>query len=832
MPTSSRPGRLRGLFAQAVEKVDSRLRQTAPVVRLARMDTGVLRAYLRFRGAVEAGIGPEAADLYGGIVTAVAERDGDLARLVASGLPDQLARVPPQLRPLYAQLLREVLAVRLEALPLLMRTLPDLVGAMEEEALRPFVAQGVVLHRESHHKAESFLRRESKVGQAAARALRTGTQLTDVQRTLTLYARAHCGEDVQVRPGRGQVFSDGHHVYLPEEVDRFGDERDFLVYKVQTALAAGYIEFGTFDLDLQNVEGKWPQRTEGETEIERFLRAFPTRTLARDLFQLLEDARVEARIRATYPGVGRDIRRLGPELRGERTQPAAPAARAVEALARRAWGVESFPLSAREERAVAPVTEALGRLDTLTVDQVADAVARAYPAVEGLMRHVDDEPPPLPPGSDQGQQARNRRQRDERNAQHAEPRERQPEYPGLDSTPLQPRIAPEQAQNDDRRREEEVQRVLDQMRAQGEDADRSEARRRAREEQRHAADIERDAELAGQAPGGAVVERGQLKEDTVLPPTAEGQALDADVERAGRTFLYREWDATIEDYKPGWVRVREARLKEGSRTFVDGVMARQRPAIDQLRRRFEALRPQGLVRVRNLPDGDDLDIDRVIERHVAIRAGQEPGDRVYLKRHREHRDVAVAFLLDMSSSTNESADGSSRKIIEVEKEALIVAAEALDVLGDPFAVWGFSGYGREHVMFYEAKSFEDGWDDRARERIGRMTFKMENRDGAAIRHATAKLAAWPARQRLLILLSDGKPLDCGCDHYFDRYAQEDTRVALREARQLGIHPFCITVDPSGPQYLANMYGEVAYTVIDRVEALPDRLVKVYRRLAL
>ena len=239
-----------------------------------------------------------------------------------------------------------------------------------------------------------------------------------------------------------------------------------------------------------------------------------------------------------------------------------------------------------------------------------------------------------------------------------------------------------------------------------------------------------------------------------------------------------------------------------------------------------------MVRVRNLPDGDELDIDRLIEATVDRRMGVEPTDRLYTQRHRQERDVAVAFLLDLSSSTNESADGSPRRIIDVEKEALIVAAEALNALGDRFAIWGFSGYGRDNVSFFVAKEFEDPWDDRARERIGRMTFKMENRDGAAIRHATRKLVDAPARVRLLFLLSDGRPLDCGCDHYFDRYAQEDTRVALREARKAGVHPFCITVDPTGPQYLARMYGEVAYTVIDRVEALPSRLLAVYRKLAM
>ncbi|HND34907.1 MAG TPA: VWA domain-containing protein, partial [Myxococcota bacterium] len=188
--------------------------------------------------------------------------------------------------------------------------------------------------------------------------------------------------------------------------------------------------------------------------------------------------------------------------------------------------------------------------------------------------------------------------------------------------------------------------------------------------------------------------------------------------------------------------------------------------------------------------------------------------------------------LDMSSSTNESADGSSRRIIDVEKEALILAAEALHSLGDSFAVFGFSGYGRGQVVFYVAKDFHEPWNDKTRSRVGNLNFKMENRDGAAIRHATARLLARPARARLLMLLSDGKPLDCGCDHYYDRYAQDDTRAALREARKGGVHPFCITVDPAARAYLPRMYGDVAYTVIDRVEQLPAQLLRVYRRMAM
>jgi nitric oxide reductase activation protein len=306
--------------------------------------------------------------------------------------------------------------------------------------------------------------------------------------------------------------------------------------------------------------------------------------------------------------------------------------------------------------------------------------------------------------------------------------------------------------------------------------------------------------------------------------------MDPDLDPDAATILLPEWDYEIQDYKPDWVRLKEHVLQPGSRDFVDEVMKEHGASIHWLRRRFEALRPQALKRVRGMVDGDFLDMDRVVDARVTRRAGGSPSERLYGRHLRNRRDVAVAFVLDMSSSTNEVASEGGQRIIEVEKQALVLISEAIDALGDACAIYGFSGYGRGHVAFYVAKDFQDPWDDQVRARIGRMSWKMENRDGAAIRHAAERLRRQPARVRLMILLSDGKPLDCGCDHYYDRYAQEDTRMALQEARALGVHPFCITVDPRGQDYLAEMYGEVGYLVIDRVEKLPEQLPLIYRRL--
>lgn len=802
-------------------------RDLGPAARLLRSDTSALRAWIRYRGAIRDGIGEAEAQAYGHLVARVAMTDGELARLVAVTVPDQLARVPASRRALYFSLLEDVAAQRPAALGLLARTLPDLVDSLDEERLRRFVRQGVELHAESHHRAESFLKRESDAGQAAVRALLAGVRLSEVSRTLTLYARAHCGEDVQVRAGKGKAFSDGHHVYLPETVEKFGDERDFSVYRVLTAMGAGYLEFGTFDLDLSAISpppGGWPDRREGETEMERFFRAFSNKSLAREIFQVLEDARVEAKIRLEYPGISRDLALVGPTMRGNRPAPEAPAARAVEALAREAWGIEALPVDENVAEALRPLRALLAKIDEVSVAEVAGTVAVEFIRIENLMLKAQEGKPPRSQGSERVRTPSDRGE---------------PQESSFTPQELGARINPEAAGEAERRFEEQARRVQDEAEDRGEQVSLREARERIREGERRKRELLEKTAFTQiesmldrqQPPGGALVDAGRDEAKAATPAT--GLPQDPDVERVGRNYLYREWDTTIDDYKPRWVVVREARLKEGDRSFVDEVMQRERHSIERLRKRFQALRPQGRASVRGLTDGDDLDLDRVIDSVVSGRITGERSDRIYRRTLPERRDVAVAFLVDMSSSTNEAtAAGGQRRIIDVEKEALVVVSEALHAIGDAFAIYGFSGYGRDHVAFYVAKDFRDGWDDHARERIGRINFKMENRDGAAIRHATRKLMAEPARTRLLLLLSDGKPLDCGCDHYYDRYAQEDTRSALREARKEGVHPFCITVDPTGPGYLKRMYGDVGYCVIDRVDALPAQIVNVYKRLTL
>ena len=236
--------------------------------------------------------------------------------------------------------------------------------------------------------------------------------------------------------------------------------------------------------------------------------------------------------------------------------------------------------------------------------------------------------------------------------------------------------------------------------------------------------------------------------------------------------------------------------------------------------------PPGLRRIAGQLDGEDLDMDAVIGRVADLAAGFEPSDRIYVRREKRERDVAAAFLVDLSGSTSRQVD-QGRRIIDIEKQGLILLCEALSAIGDQFAVYGYSGQGRQQVDFVIVKAFDESVTGRAGTKLGGMVPLQQNRDGAAIRHAASKLLARQAKTRILVMLSDGRPLD---DGYKEDYALEDTRMALREARAKGIESVCITIDKQADPYLRRMYGDVRYVVIDRVEGLPEKLPRIYHRL--
>lgn len=289
---------------------------------------------------------------------------------------------------------------------------------------------------------------------------------------------------------------------------------------------------------------------------------------------------------------------------------------------------------------------------------------------------------------------------------------------------------------------------------------------------------------------------------------------------------YPEWDYLNQTYaaRPALVRLRAPLAS--SDAWATEALELYAPVIRRLRERFDKLRARRLRLVRQR-DGDELDMSACIEAYVDSRTGHAVGDRLYSSVRPARRALAIVLLVDISGSTDEKIRDEQR-VIDVAKLALLIVTQALDALGDPYAIVSFSGRTRENVRMRMVKHFDDESGEATRRRIAGLAPEGYTRAGAAIRHATAMLTEQPAGHRLLLMLSDGKPNDD--DGYTGRYAVEDTRQSILEAQGRGVHPYCLTIDRRGRDYLTRIFGESGHTILQHPEQLPLALADVIRRL--
>lgn len=286
-------------------------------------------------------------------------------------------------------------------------------------------------------------------------------------------------------------------------------------------------------------------------------------------------------------------------------------------------------------------------------------------------------------------------------------------------------------------------------------------------------------------------------------------------------FLYNEWDVARQSHKKNWCVLREIDVVPGDTAFYRTTLGKYAGFVRSLRRTFEILRGEDKL-LKRQSDGDDIDIDALVEAWGDVHMGLEMTDRLFTRMHKEERNIAVMFMVDMSGSTR-------GWINEAEREALILLAEALNTLGDRYAIYGFSGWTRKRCEAFRVKDFDEPWDEQVIGRVCGIEPKDYTRMGAPIRHLVQKLKQVEARTKLLVTLSDGKPDDYDLE-YRGEYGIEDTRQALFEARRDGIHAYCITIDREGQDYLPHMYGAANYTVLDDVAKLPTKISDIYRRI--
>lgn len=682
-------------------------------------------------------------------------------------------------------------------------------------------------------------------------------ELADVQRLLSLFTQGLSGRYLHLKPTDALTgefrppgpTTDGMAIYLPPSVSLFERaDHNLGLYRVSVLHQLGYYENGTFSFSLETARNTLPglpresAATSGlPSELERFFGLWPNPGLMRRLFMTLEDLRIDQAMVRRYPGIRHDLSRVLARALADRPDPPHPRINPVgallEGLVRFTLGAEPSDLSLMDEGArLAPILRAartLTRPDASVYDTAAAAIdclrALAFALRESVL--VEDAPPTLPMSS---------------GATDGMPRPGSAEGDAADTLEDLPDIPDEWVDGMpvDFRGEVRPELVQRRLRS-GNTGTLMQA-------------IQTDApQAADEGRPEPERQRRRLADETALR-RAFGES-----QHAARSFLYDEWDYHRQAYIKGWCRLFEYRLQGDDIGFVERVRQRHATLAHQVKQQFRRIRPEAWHRVRRVSDGEEIELDGVIEAVIDRRAGHATDEHVYRRRDRALRDVSAAFLLDMSASTDfpipdpdavppvepPPPDGEfdyafwndreplkpeapKRRVIDVARESLALMAQALETLGDSYAIYGFSGYGREDVEFHVAKDFSDRLSLKAWAAMAAMQPRRSTRMGPAIRHAAAKLSLQPSRLKVLIMVSDGYPQDrdYGPDRNDDEYGIQDTARALQEAEQSGVQTFCVTVDPAGHDYLRRMCPDARYLVIDEVNALPAELGKVYRTL--
>ena len=622
--------------------------------------------------------------------------------------------------------------------------------------------------------------------------------LQDVQGVLHLYCLSLAGTDVQVADAADPSRTPGGPtVCLPPVTARYNDWQDnFDWLKVMATHQVAHLEFGG-------------------TGVVQSLSRMPQPRLAHDLFRVLEEGRLDARIALAYPGLRRALRRAQAEALDSRRSldTASPATAVLELLVRMGLGAfAGLPVPTGCETIVhqlALIVRALHGPHT-TVQGTAEATIQ----VCGILSHLLEKgayetPAPVDyRGACQTPFFRLDAQGEQLSETPTASSE-QPETPTLTMS-VNVELAPDTGQ---RGQPFGASALLPQF-------------------------LQQLDGPAAPLPGNRASQHDDADDETLRP-------------REPGAFVYPEWDYQTRTYKPRWCLVKEHTLEEGDPDCFNEALRRHSALLDDVKRQFEAIQPAGFGRLTRLTDGEDLDLNAALEALADLRMRVPPDDKIYWRRHKVRRDVAVLFLLDMSASTAEplhvgnpglpepaapgprgAAGRSKRRIIDLEKDSIALLMQALEAIGDTYGIYGFSGYGRDGVDFYVVKDLAERFDNRIKRRLDRVTPRHATRMGAAIRHAVSKLAPQAAATKILLLLSDGRPQDRGYSRQGTEkaYAVHDTHMALIESRAQGITPFCLTVDKAGHDYLQAMCGDIGYEVLDDVATLPARLPMLYRAL--
>ncbi|MEK6284346.1 MAG: VWA domain-containing protein [Acidobacteriota bacterium] len=685
---------------------------------------------------------------------------------------------------------------------------PLALGAASLGQFRDWARRGLDKLGDNSRRVQAYYSLESKASQEALFKIEGGLTLDSVAHTLRLYVEGLTGRSLHIAslasiPDEAKI-GDGSTIYLPSVVAEFEDEKEnFRLFKVLAAHAAGQIEFRTYFKDAPEIlaalaetriafsQRMNSQQADPESNMAdratlggaqapapgidflAVLAEYPNNELALRLFTTIENGRIDYLLRTVYRGIRRDLDfvRIRLNERRPNIEDIPPELLPFELLFQLAVCGGATPEARRSYPTVVREIEQILASYVMREDAT---VADSLMATRHVYELFVEQPSQSDTQSEESAEGGESKSNDASNADAATEHSGERQHINVQDDPLSLWNTGQQQ------------------------------------------DISPDQSLFNRLQGA--------------------ESPEQDLEKDDRVFYYDEWDRELADYRTRWCRVIERAGSRGSRGFVELVRSRYAGVISSIRYQFQLMRPENLRRIRGEIDGEDYDLQKVIDYALDKRSTGLIDDRLYTRKLRRDRDVAVSFLLDMSSSTartisrypNHPYTQPGQRIIDIEKEGLVLMSEALEAVGDVYSMQGFTSEGRRNVKFYVIKDFSESYSAEVERRIGGISYQNNTRLGAAIRHATTRLARQDARTKLMIVLSDGRPYDH--DYGDSRYAREDTRMALRQSRIEGITPFCITIDRESEDQLRDMYGEVGYTIIDDVLSLPERLPGIYSRL--
>lgn len=690
--------------------------------------------------------------------------------------------------------------------------------------LAVFIDRALEKYDDDPQLGKKYIGLESKLGVTHFQELKTIASIWEILPRLNRYLRARTGQRISVQPksaipqsylrqkiAEDHVFvlSDGKTIYLPEEIGIYENKtaNDHL-YACLVKLEAAYYEFGTFDFDIEkffhnmNLSVPEEKRRHDLSDLEQYFSLFFDKHFAAVLFTLFEHGRIYRLLRRKYPGI---IEKTRPEIlreiktihRQKNSNPVLLYLYTELTISDGDFGINTF--SAKDfceldnlNRQIQALFEEKLQSDP-TVYTSAEMVYMTFRKIYFTAKMISSSALIL-------------------------------------NVPFSRHIRPDLFFAAFKDHDRLAQKIKSALEKQGVRSYKADIRKQLIEKKHTLSPEDIEKTIVRPEPEGG--DEGSIEDEkkpdlsflkSLFDRSSEG--ITPEIGDSENAFWYREWDAHLNDYMYDHVMLRERRLEGVNGNFYQKTLSDRQGLVSKIRRMFELMKPEGLKILRQWTEGDEFDYRALLDFALDRKAGISPSDRLYIKRLKQDRDVAVLLLVDLSRSTSNIVAGrQNTTVLDVEKEAIVLFCEALDVLGDRFSVAGFSGTGRLGVDYYIIKEFHESLDDAVRNRIGRMSPQRNTRMGGAIRHAVRKLSTMTAKIRLLIILSDGFPNDMD---YKREYAVEDTRKALLEARSENIFARAITVNLAMDSGLDDLYGALQHNLIEDVRELPDKLLQIY-----